>query len=152
MIHTDLSVLGPLKRLGRNMKRALEFLENTDLNQLTCGRHTICGDEIFALVSEYCTCDPSLREYESHKKYVDLHCVIAGEEQIRCCPVHRVSVAGAYSEERDKLSYNGSDWTASVRLQEGTAVILFPSDIHKAGLNVDGVKPVKKLVLKVAAE
>lgn len=149
LIQTFINMLAPYKSLGERMRCAIEYLESTRFEELPIGRHVIQGDNIYGLVSDYLTCDPSEREYESHKKYIDFHLVIVGEEQIYCCENNKLNIIGEYIEERDKQRYEGTEWDVAVRLQKGMVVILFPSDVHKVGLTVSKVQYVKKLVLKV---
>ena len=57
------------------LQTGLLFLKNTDVVNLSLGRHDIDGDHIFALVSEYEVEPKENRRPESHEKYIDIQYV-----------------------------------------------------------------------------
>ncbi len=84
---------------------------------------------------------------EAHRKYIDIHFCIEGEEAIGWRPVQRcVFPDHAYDEEKDFMTFadKPDSW---LLLSPGSFAIFFPEDAH-APMASDGL--VKKAVAKVA--
>lgn len=133
--------------LHKNFKTALEFVQCTNLNAFELGRHEIQGDEIIALISEYTTKSDTSGQLEGHKKYIDLQCLIQGEEKIGFAtykgqsPVKGCDLTDDYWLFKEEYSM--------FKLEQGTFAILFPDDLHLPGIKIDESKKVKKLVIKI---
>jgi biofilm protein TabA len=127
--------------------RAFAFLKEQDLQTLASGRYPIDGDNVYAIVTENPTKDYDSTKWESHRNYVDLHCVIAGEEQIGICPVSALTVTRSYDASKDLANYSGTGeiYTA----QPGTFFLFFPADGHRPGITTGNKKPDKKIVIKI---
>jgi len=74
------------KNIHPNLAKGLEYLENTDFSKLEEGKHTIQGDEIFAILQSYSSKPEIDCKLEAHKKYVDIQYLIKGEEFIGVLP------------------------------------------------------------------
>ena len=72
---------------GERFAKAFAWLASTDLAALEPGRNEIDGDDIFANVMTITSSAASEKNYEAHRAYADIHCVIAGEERIGIAPV-----------------------------------------------------------------
>lgn len=146
MIVDELCCADDYFALGDGIRRALCFLKETDLDGLATGRHEIDGDRVFAGVDMYETKPMEIGFWEAHKKYLDVQCVIAGEERLGYAPVSGMS-AGPYDEDRDfyKLEGDGD----FITLRPGMFAILKPQDAHMPGMANGEPKAVKKIVVKV---
>ena len=85
--------------LSERLKKAYVFLRENDLGALSCGRHDIDGEDVFANVMEYDTVPAEAKKLEAHKLYYDVQCVASGIERVevattRCsslrCRQHRL--------------------------------------------------------------
>jgi YhcH/YjgK/YiaL family protein len=132
--------------LSEGIRTALRFLQETDMDALEPGRHTVDGDRVFAIVESYQTKPMADGFWEAHLKHLDVQCVISGEEQIGYAPVSSM-VAEPYDEDRDfyKLKGNGN----FVTLRPGMFALLKPQDAHMPGISVQESRQVKKIVIKV---
>jgi YhcH/YjgK/YiaL family protein len=132
--------------LSEGIRTALRFLQETDLDALEPGRHTVDGDRVFAIVESYQTKPMADGFWEAHLKHLDVQCVISGEEQIGYAPVSSM-VAEPYDEDRDfyKLKGNGN----FVTLRPGMFALLKPQDAHMPGISIQESRQVKKIVIKV---
>ncbi len=86
---------------------------------------------------------------EAHRKYIDIHFCIEGEEAIGWRAVQRcVSPDLAYDEEKDFMTFKdeSESWFS---LSPGLFAIFFPEDAHAPFVS-DGL--VKKAVAKLAIE
>jgi YhcH/YjgK/YiaL family protein len=133
--------------LSAGIRAALQFLQHADLEALPLGRHSVDGDEVFALVSEYETQAPEQRFWEAHRRHIDVQYVHAGVEQIAVGDLEDFETE-PYDAERDLLIAKGSAGH-TVTLSAGSFVILFPHDVHMPGLVAPAPGHVRKIVVKV---
>ena len=145
-------IIDKLENLGR-YSPAIPFLDDlvkyisaTDVNSLTAGRHDVDGNGVFILRFEYQTKPIEECVIEAHQKYIDVHVVLDGAEQIGVGPVAECD-AGEYDEAKDFMPLKGvlGRWD----LKAGNFAILFPGEAHATGgLNLN-VCQVRKMVAKV---
>lgn len=76
---------------GRYAK-AVDFLQNTDLEALEPGKYEIDGKNVYANVTAYTTIPWEEAKYEAHEHYTDIQYVIEGSEIMSYAPVDRKSV------------------------------------------------------------
>jgi biofilm protein TabA len=127
--------------------KAFAYLKNTDLTTLANGRHVIDGDNVIAIVTEAPTKDYEKTAFESHRKYIDLQYVIAGEEIMAKAPLSSVTVSKSYDEAADIAFYTGEGKRYTV--PAGTFMLFFPTEAHRPNITPGGNKVVKKIVVKV---
>ncbi len=119
-----------------------------------CGSATPEGriditDTCYAIVSAYTTASRDAKEYESHRKYIDVQMLIEGKECIEVAPIGSLEVTQDYSAEKDVLFYANSRRGDDLLLEPGKPVILLPEDGHMPGLSVSEPVAVKKVVVKI---
>ena len=128
--------------------KAFGYLRGDLGRTLPAGRYDIDGDEVYAMVQEYETEPEGNRQWESHRKYLDVQYVISGREAMLYAPVGSLVERGGYLDEKDFQGYQDGPGTA-LRCEEGTFVLFWPQDIHKPCCRLDGSVSVKKIVVKV---
>src|SRR5690242_8193462 len=96
----ELSQLGTLKELA-GLNTLLDFLGQKSWEQLGPGRHSIQGDDIYALILETTSHPIEGAQFESHRKYIDIHFLLEGAEIIGFLPTAGLRVARAYQESDD---------------------------------------------------
>lgn len=129
--------------------KAFAFLKGQALTTLSPGKYPIDGTNVFATVTEDPSKDFDKTQWESHRKYIDLQCVITGEEKMGKYPFTKLTVTKPYDETRDVANYSGDGKIYDV--PAGTFIIFFPSDAHRPNITPGSNKPVKKVVIKVLA-
>lgn len=128
-------------------EKGFSFLCNTDLVNLTEGRHDIEGDDLFALVSTYNTKLPEEKDPESHKIYADIQYIVSGEEKIGYALYENQPVFKEYIEEKDIMFYK--DYSGFINLYSGMFAVFYPQDIHMPGIMISEPVEVKKIIIKV---
>ena len=113
-------------------QKCLSFLENVQLPK--AGETLEIGNGIRCTISHFSTTSAQNASWEAHKKYIDLHCVLAGAEKIRIAPTMHSKI-GTYHEEQDYLELNGIA-SSEIVLRPGFALCLFPNDAHQVKLQV----------------
>lgn len=127
--------------------RAFDYLRNTDLLALAPGRHTVEGEELFAIV-EHCTGRTRAEaKLESHRRYIDIQLVLEGVDEMGWKPLAECTQPiGDFDAARDIRFYDDApaSWVAT---PAGSFCLFFPDDAH-APLVSDGM--IRKVIMKIA--
>lgn len=103
----------------------------------------------FAIEQVYTTKTPEAARYESHRTYIDLQAILAGEEFMDVADIAQLTLTEDCWEEKDVAFYasisTGSRW----RVGSGQVAVFFPVDGHRPSMSVDGPAIVRKSVVKV---
>jgi len=148
--HSSVNVQEFARQYHANKKywdEAFAFLKNNDLTKLAPGKYPIDGDNVYAYVTDDSTKDYDKSKWESHRKYIDLHYVISGEEKIGVAPVADVRVTEPYNAEKDIAHYRGAGKLFVAK--PGTFFIFFPGTAHRPNITTGGNKPDQKIVIKI---
>jgi YhcH/YjgK/YiaL family protein len=114
------------------------------------GRHPIDGDRLYALPKSYETVPRTERGFEAHRRYIDIHFVLLGEEVIYHTPVERLEIREPYHEDRDIMFFREPLAASPTFLRAGDFGVYFPHDAHKPGCLHTAPMAVRKILLKVA--
>ena len=160
MIYDHIKNISLYKGLSPALDTALDFIASAEL-PMDNGT-TLLAHGVKAIVSEYETKLTNPKGYEAHIKYADVQFLLAGSEDIRCCPIEFMEPAGEYDEAGDCGFYADPSVISSageagvektqplaLRLGAGYFAVLFPDDGHMPGLAVGEPGAVKKVVVKV---
>lgn len=122
----------------------LDFLKVAKTAQK--GRNDILGDS-YANVLDYTTKPFETIKMEAHRKYVDLQCVISGEEKLLKQDILGVDPITEYNAEKDCVFYAPKNFDCAI-LNESTFAILYPNDLHQC-VAVDNPINIRKIVFKI---
>jgi len=89
--------------------------------------------------------------FESHKQYIDVQVIIAGEEFIEVADIAQLKVKEDKTPGKDVIIYEMADVGAAsaVRLGAGESAVLFPVDGHMPTVAIKAPALVRKIVVKV---
>jgi YhcH/YjgK/YiaL family protein len=127
--------------------RAFEFLRGTDLLALAPGRHTVQGEELFAIVEACAGRTRAEAKLECHRRYIDIQLVLEGIDEMGWKPLTECAAPITdHDTARDIRFFDDvpSSWVAT---PAGSFCIFFPADAH-APLVSDGM--IRKVVMKIA--
>lgn len=118
------------------------------------GRYEITGDKLFALVQSYDTRDINQGKLEMHRKFIDIQTLLVGSERMFYGAAGTLELCEEYSPENDAAFYKyDSGKTLEYVLTPGVFTVFFPEEGHMPGIALkSGSAPVKKVVIKIAAE
>lgn len=133
--------------LGLHIRRALEFVQSTDLLALAPGRHDIEGDKLFALVQDYQPKPANQGRYEAHRRYWDLQVVARSEEAMGWNRLEAMQIAEPHSDEKDVAFFQGPGFLFLV--PAGSFAIFAPHDVHLPGVETTRSEQVRKIVIKM---
>ena len=126
--------------------KAFAFLEKENLSQLPAGKLEIDGDDLFAIISKLGTSAEEIPKLEAHKKYIDIHFIIAGTELFGWKSLNDCKhVEGEFDFEKDYVLYNDQDFT-NLLLIKNNFVVVYPEDAHSPGIRSEHLH---KVVLKI---
>ena len=134
----------------RLLEEALRFLTTDDLPRLEAGRHEVAGGA-YASVQAYTTSPFEQGSFESHRRYVDVQYLIAGEEWIYVAAPDALHTTQGYDQQSDCTLYRGTPETR-VLMRPGCFLLLFPHDAHMPCVTVERPAAVKKVVVKLPIE
>jgi biofilm protein TabA len=142
--------------------KAFTWFRKQNLQTIAKGKYVIDGDNVFASVTEDSTRDFDKTNWESHRKYIDVQCVITGDEEMGKWPVAEVtSITKPYDETKDVANYTAPG--KFYVIPSGTFIIFFPGEAHRPNIMPGGHKVgriifipgpnnvVKKIVIKIRA-
>ena len=111
----------------------------------------LLSSRVKAIVSEYETVSVNECGYEAHKRFIDIQCVLRGEEKVFCLPIERLKETKPYSEEIEAAFYSADInlQPSNLIIQPGYFAIFFPQDGHMPQLCIEKPQMAKKVVIKV---
>ena len=147
MILDTIDNFGKYLSLNPNFAKALEFLQNSNLAELPLGRNEVYGDLVYANVVEVKVKSKEEAPIEIHRKYIDVHVPLSGDEVIGYTPLNELPYAD-FVEEDDAALYPASLLARDYfNVKIGEFAIFFPQDGHAPAITD---KPLKKIIIKVA--
>jgi YhcH/YjgK/YiaL family protein len=104
----------------------------------------------FALEQAYLTKPRAEGRWESHRAYIDVQVVVAGEELMEMADVAHLAVAEDLRPAKDLIFYQPFNRSSVLRVRAGEAAVFFPSDAHLPSLRTGTAATlVRKTVIKV---
>jgi biofilm protein TabA len=106
-------------------------------------------DGTFALEQSYLSKLRADGFFESHRAYIDIQMVIAGEEFMEVADVGRLSLKEDLTPAKDLLVYHMFQSASVLRVSEDEGAVFFPADGHMPSLAIGPSMQVWKTVVKV---
>jgi biofilm protein TabA len=132
---------------------ALDYLRLTDFSQLEAGRYPIDGEHVFALVQ-----DPMTQSWETglpefHARYIDIQCLLEGEEGIGYAPANPslINITDQLAE-RDIAFVAQQDNESRLFLTPGMFAIFYPGELHRPCRAPNASMRIKKVVIKISVD
>ena len=149
MILDALSQWQRYSALSPRFAQAFAFLQQvTDTTKV--GRHEIAGDDVYAIVQKHNTKAVAERQYESHRKYIDIQYIQRGREVMYWAPLARLTnVTMPFDAAQDAALYGLIPDGVSLPVRSGQFAIFFPDDGHIPSCAWDEPAEILKVVVKV---
>jgi len=87
--------------------------------------------------------------FETHRRFIDVQVVVAGEEVMEVADVAQLGVAEPYDAARDFTRHTDAPAPSVLRVPAGHAAIFWPEDAHMPSLAAERPALVRKTVVKV---
>lgn len=132
---------------------ALDYLRLTDFRKLEAGRYPIDGENVFALVQDPMTQSWDVGLPEFHARYIDIQCLLEGEEGIGYAPANAdLTKITDQLEERDIAFVAQQDNESRLLLEPDMFAIFFPGELHRPCRAPNSPMRIKKVVIKIALD
>ena len=146
MIVSTLSQSKRIEGLHPLFKEAFDYIKNNDLLNAPLGRIELKGDDLFINNVEVNALAKNEQVLEVHKKHLDIHILLAGQETIGWLPTGEAKEEKQpFNEEADCALYTDAP-SAFITMRPHDFVIVYPEDAH-APIIGDG--KIRKLIVKV---
>ena len=123
----------------------LDFYKKAVAENLPRGRYEL-SDGAYCSITEQAPVTEENDFFEAHRKYVDLHAIISGSQNMKLGFTDALQF-DSYTEEKDFVKIIGAPYSV-VPLTPGTAICLFPNDAHWITVSNTG-DTVKKIIFKI---
>ena len=147
MIFGNINNLEEFPFLEEQVKECFEYAKEHNLASFEKGSHEIDGERLLVNIVEYTTTAAKERFWEAHRKYLDVHVMLHGTEQIDLNFIQNMDVK-EFVEKDDFLPMDGEK-NSSVVLRDGDFLICYPSDGHRTAVAVEEPEKIKKAIFKV---
>ena len=136
----------------KNINDVTSIIKNTDLYRLKDGLYQEnLQDDFYYILSSYSTienCDE--KRAEAHRKYIDIQCIISGEEKIGYADYSNTKIIyKAYDEINDSELFTIVKNETFFVLRENMYAVFFPGDIHRPGIKNVKINRVRKVIFKI---
>ena len=130
------------------LDKALSLLTDDFLATVTAETRYLDGEKLYVTLNEYETLPLEDTFYEAHKRYLDIHVLVKGEER-----VDLASPAGLeeFEHRGDFTAYHGAA-EQTVILDPSNFLVVFPDDAHRIKIQTNGPSAVSKAVFKILFE
>ena len=130
---------------------AFNFLKTHDLKTLPPGKYNIDSGNVFATIWEGI---PKIKDsvlWEAHRNFNDLQYVISGKAEMGITAIYdpNKKITVPYSKEEDIEHFIVSKGDQYYPADSITFFIFSPKEIHRPAIQINGDKPIKKIVIKV---
>ncbi|MGO5051512.1 YhcH/YjgK/YiaL family protein [Lachnospiraceae bacterium LCP25S3_G4] len=133
--------------LPENLRLCFQYIKEHDLINFDKGTYQIDGDKLYVNIVDYKTTTRDQRFWEAHRKYLDVHVMLEGEEKIDLNFIDNMEQQ-AFVKRDDFLPLEGV-CNSHVVLKENDFLICYPTDGHMTAIQVDEPKRIKKAIFKV---
>ncbi|HCA40282.1 MAG TPA: YhcH/YjgK/YiaL family protein [Aminobacterium sp.] len=134
--------------MGERIRRAFEFLKTFDPSAMEDGKYEIEGSSVFAILQSATTKPKEAQVWEAHCKYIDIQCLLSGQEWLGYAPLESMHLVLPYDEIRDFALYDGHEGLY-FQNYPGRFVIFYPQDVHKGCVSCREPSYIRKIVIKV---
>ncbi|MDO4296956.1 MAG: YhcH/YjgK/YiaL family protein [Lachnospiraceae bacterium] len=147
MIFGNIQNMREYSFLETGLLECFAYARTHNLAELEPGSYEIDGKRLFVNIVEYTTTTPENRIWEAHRKYLDLHLMLNGTEQIDLNFISNMEQKD-YVANDDFLPLEGEK-NSSVILKSGDFLICYPNDGHRTAVAVETPEKVKKAIFKL---
>lgn len=107
--------------------------------------------DFYMMKQEYVTKPLCEAKLENHYKYIDVHYILSGEEQILVDDIKAAQQLTDYSKAEDVELFAVTETCTSVVLKQGSFVVLYPGEGHapRIAIRDDACRETKKIMVKI---
>jgi YhcH/YjgK/YiaL family protein len=146
MIIDHISCIENYYKINALFQNVNDFIVNKKYDNLAVGRHEIIEDKLYAIISKGNASESNSVKLEIHKKFIDLHYVVEGEDVIGYSHISKcVQPIGEFDVGNDYLLFNDTP-SCNFKIEKNFFSIFFPGDAHSP---LNGSANYYKIVFKI---
>ena len=127
------------KNVHPKFGEAFEIIKKLVNENAPDGEYEIDGKNAYAFISSYETKTEEEVNFEAHKKYIDIQCVISGTEVIGFENADEVKLIEDYKDGNDICFYELNSDYDKVILNRGEFAVIMPQELHAPCLSVKNI-------------
>lgn len=127
--------------------QAFKFLQESDLAHMPTGKHTLQGEELFAILSEATGITEQEAKLEAHRKYIDIQFIVSGTDHMGWKDLTQCDAPSMPYNEAQEAALFPDKPNFWFDVPAGSFTIFYPDDAHAAMITTEKVR---KVVLKIA--
>lgn len=132
--------------IHKDFGKIFEFLEN--LKEDATGMVTLDEGNVWANVFGVEKLPDDMKIFEAHRKFIDIHYILSGEESFAYSNIDRLKSVMSYNDADDYELFEGESGNC-ILLKKGDFVITFPQDAHIPDFQIDDSQKTVRVVVKV---
>lgn len=128
------------------LEELFEFVKTHDFDKFEMGKIQIKGDDLYVMNLNVDGANAQTQPLEMHKKYIDVHIVLDGEEEIGWKSADEISHYLSGYSDKDDCALSDEKPSFFVKLHLGEYAIMFPEDAHAPAISNGKIR---KLIGKI---
>ena len=145
MIFAKLTDAADYRGIHPRLDRVIDCLNEEFLHQVGTQTQKLEDDLLYVTRFDYETIPLEEAFFEAHKKYLDVHLMLQGEERV---DISHPDVLTLFDHKDDFYAYQG-EAEQTLLLTPGSFLVVFPGDAHRIKVQVRGPENVSKVVFKL---
>lgn len=147
MIFGNIKNLHIYRGISKKLDKAIDFILKNEFIFSPVGKNII-DDEIFYNIQECKTKKVEDSYFEIHKKYIDIHIVIDGEEKIAFSSNENLNPVDKFDYTSDCQFLKGN-YSEVFNMNTKNFLIIFPEEAHMPLITFTSSNLLKKAVFKI---
>ena len=152
MVFTSILATDDCREYPVAIRKVIEYLQTNDIFNMEPGTYELIGKDMFVQIMDIKTGTMEEMRPEAHKKYLDIHYLVSGEERFGFTPNTGNYQITQQDVANDMYFYRDVKYENFVNAVPGCLSIFLPCDIHRAGLAVKEPMLIRKARAKVSME
>lgn len=148
MILAKLTDAAAYRGVHPRLDRVIDCLNLEFLDRVGTETQRLEEDLLYVTRFDYETLPLEETFFEAHKKYLDVHLLLQGEERV---DIAHPATLTLFDHKDDFYAYRGEAEQTLV-LTPGSFLVVFPGDAHRIKVQVNGPSNVSKVVFKLLVD
>lgn len=145
MIFAKLSDAADYRGIHPRLDRVIDCLNEEFLRRVGTETQKLEDELLYVTRFDYETIPLEEAFFEAHKKYLDVHLMMDGEERV---DISHPDTLALFDHKDDFYAYRG-EAEQTLILTPGSFLVVFPGDAHRIKVQVKGPETVSKVVFKL---
>lgn len=152
MVIDKIENLKKYSSLIKDTDKIAAYLQSADMNTIEAGKYPLPKTDCMVQIQRYTTKLPGEGHWESHRRYMDIQCMMQGRESVGWIPAEALVSDGGYQAEKDVELYRTNQNGCHFTLSEGWFALFLPEDGHMPCCSISQPSAVQKILFKVPVD